>query len=110
MIKRFLRILLIAFIIILGVSIYYSYIKKDELKHTKLETIGILVSFSECGVLMCYDYTYDVNGVSYDGRLKTNILIPECRYGGDCKGRRFRVWYSSVDPNNSRLDLNMEYQ
>ena len=108
--KAVWRILLVAFVLVLGCAIMYRQLKDRELERHKTETIGTLVSFAECGVLKCYDYRYVVGGKEFLGRLKSNVLIPECRYGGQCAGRRFRVLYSSADPGNSELDLAIEYK
>jgi arginine exporter protein ArgO len=98
----------VAFILFIGYSVFKKESKDLELNANKVISEGIIDSFSECGIHVCYDYHYIVNGVVFFGTCKSSIVIPECRYGGHCIGRKFVLHYSKYDFENSRIYLNQE--
>lgn len=96
------------FIISILLIIAYVIFKKEsyykEIKNNKEQVIGKVIKyqFSEYDYLLTYNYKVD--GIEYKNVISTSFF--KCGDGTrGCVGRTFKVYYSSINPHKSDIDL-----
>lgn len=94
---------IVAFIIILFV-ILFNFYKEKDLSDNKVFSKAKIIDYFNVGGKKHIKYMFYVNKKRFLG--ETKVYPFKCDNGiGGCVGEKFKVRYSSKDPNNSEIDL-----
>jgi hypothetical protein len=98
---------LIGIILIFLILFLMDYKEQSELKENKISTTGKIIKIkSKYQARYSLVYEYYVNDKKYEGSV--GITPFDCDSGKrGCVGSEFTVYYSSINPENSRIDLGM---
>lgn len=95
----------IGLVLFFGFMFFRTYNSQLDIKKNEVTTTGKIIELfgkyqSRYGLL----YEYYVNGKKYEGSV--GITPFDCENGKKaCVGSEFTVYYSSKNPENSRIDL-----
>ena len=99
-------------VVLIGLALFawkndFSY--NQEVDKYKAETVGQITDYQIVGPDNHYlNYSYVVEGAIYHNRIIPKKIFKNCNKINDCLGRKFKVYYSTIDPKKSRIDLSNE--
>jgi hypothetical protein len=109
--KRLLFELTLA-VILTGVALFAwtnNYKNNQQIEEFKEQTVGQIADYEIVGPYNHYlTYSFVVNSQTYQNRVIPNKTFKNCHKTKECVGRKFKVYYSRLDPNKSRIDLTSE--
>jgi hypothetical protein len=93
------------FILVMLLIVLNQYLGQKDISENKEQTTGKIIEFKYINMTdYAIVYKYDVKGRYYLGR--TGVSFFKCDNGKDgCVGSEFTVYYSSKNPQHSRIDL-----
>lgn len=91
--------------LIILVGIYRQYFLQKNISEHKEETIGKVIDFESINMRRySLKYEYSIGDNQYQGEIGVSYF--ECDNGKKgCVGKEFPVYYSSENPQYSRIDL-----
>lgn len=102
------KIILGFFIILIIAGYFYNKLKYDELLENGKITEASIVGFRyRSSALYKIIYKYNVNGIDYiNSRVVSSFRCEEPNNNNKgCVGMKFKIMYSSIDPNINEIDL-----
>ena len=91
--------------IVIGIFLLKHYIVETDIKNNTKKTKGTITKLMKLyQARYSLSYEYKVNGEKYSGQTGINPF--KCEDGTEnCIGKEFDVYYSSKNPENSRINL-----
>jgi thioredoxin-related protein len=106
------RFELILAIVLIGLAVIVwkkDFRSNQEIDNNKGETVGKITDYQIVGPDNHYlNYSYIVEGAIYHNRIVSKKTFKNCEKTKDCIGRKFKVYYSKIHPNKSRIELSHE--
>ena len=99
------RYTVLGMIIIIFIIFVVEYNKQSDLENNKKNTLGKIIRLQPSfKIRYTIEYEYHVEGKSYIGAVRVTPF--KCDDGTKyCIGSEFKVYYSSKNPEYSRIDL-----
>jgi hypothetical protein len=99
----YLFLIIIGLIIVVGTM--FQYFEQKDISENKKTTKGEIIEIDHLtSASYTLRYKYEVNGKEYFNNIGINFF--RCDNGKDgCIGSEFTVYYSSKNPQHSRIDL-----
>lgn len=94
---------IVVLIVLCGTA--FQYYKQENIKLNEVRTTGRIIKFShKSAVRFGIEYEYYINGKSFIGHVGVSPF--KCDNGKKgCVGEEFKVYYSTENPEYSRIDL-----
>lgn len=86
--------------------IYIVYKGCNETNQRDAYSVGTIVEYTNCAIgEACIDFEFEINGIKYFGKGAKGEGFKDCEKTGWCLGKKFKVKYSTKNPENSILLL-----
>lgn len=102
------KLILGFFIVLIIAGYFYNKLKYNELSKNGKITEAIVIDFRyRSSALYKIIYKYNVNGIEYINSRAVSSFKCEESYNNNegCVGMKFKIRYSSKDPNINEIDL-----
>ncbi|MCX2744925.1 hypothetical protein OO013_13665 [Mangrovivirga sp. M17] len=109
-IKRIISFIFIAIMLFfISSELINDYRSKQDIEENFATTEGEIIDYYIVGTDSPYlKYQYMVDGKSYKKSTSVFSAFMGCEKSKECLGRKFVVYYSKVNPLNSKIDLKQE--
>lgn len=102
-------VLTLVFLVVIAVKLYNDYNDSNEIDANTSITEGEIVDYYIVGTHSPHlIYRYTVEGKEYTETLKLFSKFKGCEETKECIGRKFTVYYSSKNPEKSKIDFDQE--
>jgi hypothetical protein len=93
-------------VVVIAYLAYTEYKKGEELEELGEFTVGKVLEYGRDGHSSRYvKYEYEINGLRYTENEGVKHWLKDCEETEWCIGKKYKVRYSTKDPENSRIYL-----